>query len=101
MVRSRQGLHLGQGWVLTQSSHSPGSSSSNLVAAQAIPLGPQEESRMLLCHAMRSPQSEVRCPCTLAEAHGSPGSPALELLGQLIQDLHGLPVVVQLCVHQG
>lgn len=29
------------------------------------------------------------------------GSPSLELVRQLVQDLHGLPVVVQLGVHQG
>lgn len=30
-----------------------------------------------------------------------PGPPSLELVSQLIQDLHGLPVVVQLGIHQG
>lgn len=29
------------------------------------------------------------------------GSPSLKLAGQLIQDLHGLPVVFQLGIHQG
>lgn len=29
------------------------------------------------------------------------GSPSLELAGQLVQDLYGLPVVLQLGVHQG
>lgn len=37
-----------------------------------------------------------------APRHGAGrGSPSLELAGQLVQDLHGLPVVVQLGVHQG
>lgn len=29
------------------------------------------------------------------------GSPSLKLAGQLVQDLHGLPVVFQLGIHQG
>lgn len=36
----------------------------------------------------------------LAKHEAGWGSPSLELVGQLVQDLHGLPVVVQLGIHQ-
>lgn len=72
------------------------------------PGGAQRTSREVGSHAPALQKMALLCPSRdprLASGVGgrflSRGSPPLELLGQLIQDLHGLPVVVELCVHQG
>ena len=43
----------------------------------------------------------MRQPRELQEVGGRTHSPALQLVSQLLQDLHCLPVVVQLGIHQG